>query len=442
MSKLRFRHLPTCLRMFVALSIFSGTLSVLAQTITWQLLPWPDNQNWPGSQGSPAVTNGDQIILTGQDVLSLQTFTAPLTITCDVVLPAKSTTDGTFELFFVPTGEKTNLLPNPDIELDMSESQSGDDYLDVQENHGALIPQGPIPYPIATQTVYHVSVVVAANRQVTWSINGQDVALTNLIVVPYAKFQLRLSTWQPPQVWQISNFNAFKVVPTGQFTYTFTNSPLWDVSGSYTNNTDTNDVVISTMDCQANGQITGLRSEAYVNGADHATGSGPITGKMFGRAGVVGASLKESEGLTGVSGGVAYTANVSGKAAMTVDPSSLTLLDSDSIRTCVVGGKCESLTETVSLPLPVGITGDWTLETDIAADGDNLTGTGTLTLSNGRVLSYQVVGSYNPASQLARLKLIGTGDTAGSSLSLTTQGTVMDITAVKGKVLGQTLTYP
>jgi len=208
MNKFRFRHLRACLRTFVVLSICSWTMSVLAQSVTWEILPWPSNQNWPGPRGSPAMTNGNQIVLTGRDVLSVQAFTGPLTISCDVVLPAKSTSDGGFEFFFVPTGEPIGLLPNPDIELLMAESQSGNDYLQVQDNQDTSSPWGPVPYPIAAGTTYHVSVDVAANGQVSWAINGVDVGLGNSVVVPYGNFQIRLSSWQPTQVWQVNNFTV------------------------------------------------------------------------------------------------------------------------------------------------------------------------------------------------------------------------------------------
>ena len=231
-------------------------------------------------------------------------------------------------------------------------------------------------------------------------------------------------------------------VPSGQFSYAFTNTPLWDVSGIYTNNTDTNDVVIADIQHQANGKVTGLRTETYVDGADHAEGSGPITGTTFVRAGVVGGSLKSKEGITGVSGGVAYTANASFKGTATIVPFSLTLFDSGSVRLCVVHGRCVTQTEAVSLPLPAGMNGDWELDLDVAANGKKLTGTGTLTLSNGRVLTYQIVGSYNTTSQVAKLKLVGEGETTGSSLSLTAQGAGMDLTSLKGKVFGQPSKLP
>jgi hypothetical protein len=86
--------------------------------------------------------------------------------------------------------------------------------------------------------------------------------------------------------------------------------------------------------------------------------------------------------------------------------------------------------------------GDWELGISVGANRNKLTGTGTLTLSNGRVLTYQIVGSYNTKSQLSKLKLVGEGEAAGSSLSLTTHGAGMDLTALTGKVLGQPLKYP
>jgi hypothetical protein len=65
-----------------------------------------------------------------------------------------------------------------------------------------------------------------------------------------------------------------------------------------------------------------------------------------------------------------------------------------------------------------------------------------LTLSNGRALTYQIIGTYNTRGDVAKLKLLGQGDATGSSLSPTTQGTAMTLTALTGKVLGQTPAVP
>jgi hypothetical protein len=125
-----------------------------------------------------------------------------------LLLPAKSTTDGIFETFFVPTGEGTSNLPNPDAELQMNESQTGNDYLSATKDRFTTILWGNNPFSINTQTVYHVSISLAANGQVGWSINGNDVGLSNSVVMPYSSFQVRLSSWQPTQVWQVNNFTV------------------------------------------------------------------------------------------------------------------------------------------------------------------------------------------------------------------------------------------
>jgi PEP-CTERM motif-containing protein len=206
MNNFRGHHLPAYLRIFVFLAVCSWVTLTHGQTVTWQDLPWPADQDWPGPQGSPAVTNGNQITLTGQDVLSVQSFGGPLTISYDVLLPVKSTTDGSIETFFVPTGEATTNIPNPDIELLMNETQTGNDNLGVAKDHDSTILWGSNPFSINTQTVYHVSIGIAANGQVNWSINGNDVGLTNSVVMPYSSFQIRLSSWQPTQEWDVSNF--------------------------------------------------------------------------------------------------------------------------------------------------------------------------------------------------------------------------------------------
>ena len=123
-------------------------------------------------------------------------------------------------------------MPNPDIYLQIGESQDGDeDALEVLQDENGIAVWGPVPYPIQTQTVYHVTVGVAVNGVVSWAINGQEFGLSNSIVVPYNTFQIRLSSWQPTQVWQVSNFTVTGA-PSGPFSYAFTNSPLWDLSGS------------------------------------------------------------------------------------------------------------------------------------------------------------------------------------------------------------------
>ena len=131
-----------------------------------------------------------------------------------------------------------------------------------------------------------------------------------------------------------------------------------------------------------------------------------------------------------------------GRLPRSLDADALTVVSTGTINVCPEHSKCKSFSGTAIYALPAGMNGDWTLDTDIGSAGTKLTGTGTITLSNGRELGYQITGSYNSKSQSSKLKLVGEGDAVGTSLSLTTQGAGMDLTALKAKVLGQTLTLP
>jgi hypothetical protein len=188
--------------MLLFLSMFAWGMASHAQTITWLNLPWPIDQNWGGPRGSAATTNGNVITLTGQDVLSTQSFSPPTVISYIVTLTSETTSDGDFQFFFVPTGVASNALPNPDVELQMGFNPGN---LIVQTNHNEGIVFSS-PFTVNAPAVFSNVVTVAANGVVSWTINGQEIALGNSVVMPYSSFQIRLSSWQPTQLWRVSDF--------------------------------------------------------------------------------------------------------------------------------------------------------------------------------------------------------------------------------------------
>jgi PKD repeat protein len=230
-------------------------------------------------------------------------------------------------------------------------------------------------------------------------------------------------------------------VPTGQFNYAFTNTLLWDVSGIYTNNTDPNDVVIATIEHGPTGLLSGSRTETYTTGTGHATGTASISGKVTTKSGVPEGTFTSKGEISGVINGENFLATFTAKDIVSIRPATLTAFDSNAVRKCVVGGNCVTDAQGVDLPLPEGMTGLWTLDTEISTAGDKLSGTGTLTLSNGRLFTYQITGDHNSESQLSKLKLVGLDKALGTSLSLTTSGSGMELTGLKGNVLGQKPQY-
>ncbi|MGA2140707.1 MAG: hypothetical protein ABSH14_17785 [Verrucomicrobiia bacterium] len=232
---------------------------------------------------------------------------------------------------------------------------------------------------------------------------------------------------------------------SGTYGYVFTNTPLWDVTGTYHLSGSSNgvtDTATFVVTNSATGAITGTQTETLNDGTITLAIDNTVTGKIGVRAGIAGAKLKSSGPVTGT-----LTGTAKGKSTETLVESNLTIevafTEALKLQAGHVKAK-EKFSAVVSTSLPGGMTGDWTLTNDITVAANKLTGTGTLTLSNGRVLTYAITGSYNTSTEVAKLKLAGQGEAAKTSLSLTTTGANMDLTALKGKVLGQkpTVTVP
>jgi hypothetical protein len=431
-----------------AVFVFSmlGKTPASAEPVTWQILPFYQS-DWLGSQGSPATTNGDVISLHGQPVRTVQSFSGgSLKISYDVMLSARDSTDGTLQFAFVPSGLASNSI-HPGMALDFSYINGGTDNLamwNLLSNDGATQLWGDVPFSISAQTVYHHEIIISSLGRLTWIVDNETNSIPSGITIPFPSYQLELQGWQPGgPTWTITNFDvsAFVEAPNGLVSYGFTTPPLWDASGVYTN-TNTSSAVIEDIIQGANGKISGVRTESYINGYDRADASGAITGKTFVKAGQVGARLNIAGGTSAIYQGSYYTGGYSGNTTITINPSSLTVFDTSTMHRLDLNGKYVTRTSANALPLPAGMNGYWRLDLDVAAEGDDLTGTGTITLSNGRVLDYEMIGKYNAKRQSAKLKLIGRNEGAGSSLSLVVQGAHMELVSLKGNVLGQKLALP
>jgi len=237
--------------------------------------------------------------------------------------------------------------------------------------------------------------------------------------------------------------SAMAQVPSGSFSYSFTNVPLWDISGSYTNDISTNDyteTLIIDLTVADGGAITGTRHDQITLGPDNADANGAITGKMSVKSGVAIGTFKETGTSTGVFDDEEFTGTSRGASIAAVDASSFTIINVGEIEVCaehIRHSGCKTFKGTGSAPLPADMDGHWTLDTTVTNNVDKLGGTATLTLSNGRTFPYMIVGTYATRTSLSKLNLVGTGDATGTSLTVDTQGTNMVLVALRGKVLGQ-----
>jgi hypothetical protein len=237
-------------------------------------------------------------------------------------------------------------------------------------------------------------------------------------------------------------------IPTGTFVYaaaTFSNSPLWDVTGTYHLSGSSNGISDSstfTIASDAAGKITGIQTGVINGGTFTLDVASKVSGKLGVRAGLTGASLKSSGTLSG-----SDTGTDKGSSTALIIESNLTV--SIDLKETISARHVPSVTFKVQdeiVDLPAGMDGDWSL-TIISTNVDKVGGTGIITLSNGRALTNALSGSYNSAKGTAKLKLTGEGDAKGASLSVTTTNAgagalAMKLTGLKGKVLGQKPVYP
>jgi hypothetical protein len=194
----------------VLLSLLIGVSVCHAQSITWQVLPFPTDGTWPGPFGQPAVvTSNNEVILQGQPVRSVQVYTVPATINCDVVLDARTTTDGGLWLFLIPTGQSIQAINFTNaVFFDLGYSNVGQDSLSFYQKNG-LAPSTVLwstPNPLIGGATNHVALGVAANGQLSLSVNGQPYSLPSTTAISFSQFQIELEGWQPGDTWQVLNF--------------------------------------------------------------------------------------------------------------------------------------------------------------------------------------------------------------------------------------------
>ena len=140
---------------------------------------------------------------------TVQTFTPPVTISYDMSLDARSTSDGYLDLFFIPLGEGTG-NPDPATQMFTIYRNGGQDALRIDQtnSNGDTVVWGEVPFSVSAETNYHVAITVSAAGQLTWTINGEAYSITSNVTVPFNPFQLQVESWQPGDTWQVSNFTV------------------------------------------------------------------------------------------------------------------------------------------------------------------------------------------------------------------------------------------
>jgi len=237
-------------------------------------------------------------------------------------------------------------------------------------------------------------------------------------------------------------------VPTFSFGLPLT--PVWDISGSYyiTNHLQGAtirplDIVFRGIDLSvdAHGKVLGTGTTIVLVGDDYVGGDYKISGNMNGGGLKTRANFSIHFKGNGIVAGVSTTCNISANYKLEVNPVGLNMVGTTSGSanfSHLGGGKLKS---PISLPLPPGVDGGWNVTLDIAPF-KNLAGTATIIVDHnpGTVLTSKLTGNVSKRPPVAKVKLSGTGYSAGTQLNLNFTANIVatnQLASVKGKILGQ-----
>jgi hypothetical protein len=181
--------------------------------IVWDRLPFPKDSNWAGSKGEPAITEGDAMVLLGQEVRTSGIHQLPLTVDFDFEVAKGAVPDGGFLFKFAPTNSLTDVdLPrliaiclSYQSSTAASVGSSGALLLYVKDSSSpARVVWGPVPFTCEEGRFYHLH--VEARIDGLKIITDQGATQIDL-KIPYGKFFIQLGGWKPPSRWYVRSFS-------------------------------------------------------------------------------------------------------------------------------------------------------------------------------------------------------------------------------------------
>ena len=238
-------------------------------------------------------------------------------------------------------------------------------------------------------------------------------------------------------------------IAAGSYTVEFDgNVSLWDISGTYSE--DLGGLTVDyTLSVDPAGKITGYGAANYAGsyglGIDttfHVTGTVSTAGSVTrvtlnmtlkGAGQFQGSTINFSssirENLEIDTEGFAMVGTTSGNVSLSVRG---------------MGNFGEKIPPTeVSLDLPYDMDGTWDLTLNATGSGPKITGTGQIILSNGSVHGFTIAGTYAARTDLAKIALKGmfANKSLAANLVANFSQAGMNVRSLKGKALGQTITF-
>ncbi len=227
-------------------------------------------------------------------------------------------------------------------------------------------------------------------------------------------------------------------------------TPVWDISGIYriTNHMESpkirpldiifNDIGIGV---DAHGKVIGAGTILVLVGDGIVGGDYKVTGKMSGGGEKTRANFTVKFKGNGTVAGVVTTCKITAKYNLEILPATRTMAGKTSGNANFSHLGSGNLNGATALPLPPGVDGGWNVTLDMIPFGKQLSGTAVFLVDNtpSTALATKVKGNLQKAT-VAKVKLTGTGNSAGTQLNMEftpLPGLTNAIAKINGKVLGQ-----
>jgi hypothetical protein len=237
-------------------------------------------------------------------------------------------------------------------------------------------------------------------------------------------------------------------IAAGTYSMEFDGSvSLWDISGTYSETID-GMAMDYTLSVDASGKVTGHGSASMDSGAGDIDMEFDLSGMVKSSGSITRVELSMNIKGSGTIEGYEFTLKMSMKEKMEIDTETFTMIGtvSGKMSISVKGMGSESMRidpTDIEMELPFDMDGSWTMNVDVTPNGTKIAGTGQIILSNGTTYGFSISGSYKAKTDLSKIQLKGTGTNKSISLKAEAkcEGPSMDLENLKGKALGQKLTY-
>jgi hypothetical protein len=209
---MRFRY-AVFLGLASIILVGGGCATNRPESITWDVLPFPRDSDWPAWNGVAANLKDGELVLQGHPVRTRKAYSLPITIECKVVLEARVATDGYFGVGIVPVGSPPDVDPRNLRWLQIAcrgpaseSSRDGLSLLGRDDTGKDKLLWGEKPFPITAGKPFSIQLEVTAGRvhlvidDRTYDIDG--------IEIPYKQFYIQLVSWQPADRWHVQNFSV------------------------------------------------------------------------------------------------------------------------------------------------------------------------------------------------------------------------------------------